>query len=206
MLRFYTYVAMAFVTAFVVISWGTHGFPVMPLPRLGVPQVIAPLQPSSKIPVFGDPVRRAESDRRDWVNSKTLQSDNDPKRDSVRMATLQAANAYSLSPCDATMKANLVAAISDYARAYQDVLKCDSTGPFGLATCPENNREAARIAFTTPLDTEVTTAIQAAYDKGGIGKNDYATSVRLMAGIVARSVGDKPSVCTSQVSESRQSR
>jgi hypothetical protein len=194
-MRFYSFVAMAFVTAFVVVSWASRGFPVR-APHFGAPQLIAPLQPSSKIPVFGDPARRAESDRRDWVNSKTLQSDNDSTRDAARMATLQAANAYVLSPCDATMKANLVAALSSYAKAYQEVLQCDSTGPFGLARCPEENREAARIAFTTPLDANVVTAIQAAYGKGGIGKNDFPKSLQLMVGIVARSVSDQPSVCT----------
>lgn len=194
MLRFYTLVAMAFVTTFTVVAWGAHGFPTSPFPGFG--PVIAPLQPSSKIPVFGDPVRRAESDRRDWVNSKTMQSDNDSKRDKVRLAALQAANAYALSPCDATMKANLVAALSDYAKAFEDVLQCDSTGPFGLARCPEANREAARVAFTTPLDNQVRDATHAAYDKGGIGQNDYPKKLRLIVGAMGYGIGDQPSVCT----------
>ena len=39
----------------------------------------------------------------------------DPALDKIRLATLQAANAYSLSPCDKTIT-NLVAALTAYTR------------------------------------------------------------------------------------------
>jgi hypothetical protein len=37
---------------------------------------------------------------------------------------LQAGNAYAMSPCDETMKSNLIAAVTAYTRAWQEKMDC----------------------------------------------------------------------------------
>ena len=89
----------AFALAFVGISWASKGFPVMSVR-------VAPMKPDARIPTFEQSVKQGL--RKEWENSKTAQSDGDKERDRLRLALWQAAIGYNLSPCDSTMKKNLV--------------------------------------------------------------------------------------------------
>src|SRR5262249_22159715 len=116
--RFILYAFMAFTTAFVGFSWAARGFPT----RASAPQLVAPLRPTLDSS-FGDENAKARA-RKDWVSEHTAQSDKNPKLDALRMAALQAGNAYSLSPCDRTMKSNLIEALTAYTRAWQAMRGC----------------------------------------------------------------------------------
>jgi len=93
-----------FALAFIGVSWGGKGFPVMVMRAV-------PVEPDGRLPSFDESVN--EGLRRDWENSKTSQSDGDSGRDKLRLDLLQAANAYQLSPCDDTMKRNFVTALTN---------------------------------------------------------------------------------------------
>ena len=98
-IRLSTFALVMFALAFVGISWANKGFPVMAMRA-------APMKPDARIPTFEESVKQGL--RKDWENSKTNQSDGDKERDKLRIALLQASIGYKLSPCDGTMKKNLV--------------------------------------------------------------------------------------------------
>ena len=75
-----------------------------------------PMKPDARIPTFEESVKKGI--RKDWENSKTSQSDGDKERDKLRLELLQASIGYKLSPCDATMKKNLVSAVTNYTNAW----------------------------------------------------------------------------------------
>src|SRR5450631_4144789 len=104
MTRFIFYVGMAFLTTFVGVTWAARGFPV------SAPVFVAPLQPTLTA-TFGDQSAR-DHERKEWEAQHTAQSDKNPKLDKIRLETLQAANAYAMSPCDSTMKSNLIEAVT----------------------------------------------------------------------------------------------
>src|ERR1700694_3334306 len=100
MTRFILYVCMAFITAFVGVTWGARGFPV----HFSGPVNVAPLQPTVTA-TFGDQSAK-DYERKMWEAEHTAQSDNFPKFDKIRLANLQADNAYSLSPVHKMVKSN----------------------------------------------------------------------------------------------------
>jgi hypothetical protein len=163
----FTLVAIGvFAMAFVGISWAGKGFPVMAMR-------VEPLKPDARLPTFEESVRKGL--RKDWENSKTAQSDGNRERDDLRLDLLQASNAYSLSPCDATMKKNLVEALTRYVNAWAEMSGCKSIFCGGG---DDRKREAAAAAFKTPADVRVHEAVRDAINKGGIGKNDFPKSIR----------------------------
>src|ERR1700743_1346221 len=101
MSRFYLYVAMAFVTTFVGVSWAARGFPVN-FPR---PEIVQPL-PALVNSTFGDEHAK-QYERKMWESEHTAQSDGDVALDKLRLDALQAANAYAMSPCGDITKQNL---------------------------------------------------------------------------------------------------
>ena len=115
MFRFILYISMTFVTAFVGVTWAARGFPVS---FFG--PAVSQLQPTVTA-MFGDQSAK-DYERKMWESQHTAQSDKNPKLDAIRMDALQAATAYSMSPCDATMKSNLIAAVTAYAHAWQTKL------------------------------------------------------------------------------------
>jgi hypothetical protein len=111
------------------------------------------------------------------VNSKTNQSDGNAERDKLRLDLLQASTAYKMSPCDDTMKKNLVAALSSYVTAWSDMAFCKP----GTGGCPSNSDErldTAAAAFKTPADLNMHKVLHEAISQGGISREDFPTAIR----------------------------
>jgi hypothetical protein len=139
------------------------------------PVQVKPLQPTSAA-YFGDDHAK-EGLRKDWEAQHTSQGDDDTKRNAIRMDTLQAANAYAMSPCDTTMKANLIAALSSYTRAWQATLGCKRNF-LGQLICSDQKFKEAADSVGTPLDRRVKTALEAAFEQKGIVTADFPKDVQ----------------------------
>ena len=162
-IRFTLIAVGLFAMTFIGISWANKSFPVMAMKA-------EPMKPDARIPTFEDSVKKGI--RKDWDNSKTNQSDGNKERDKLRLELLQASIGYKLSPCDATMKKNLVMAVTNYIKAWRAKYHCKA----GVDGCPTNEDEridAARDAFKTPADVRVHKELREAYDQGGITKADF---------------------------------
>ncbi|MFZ2157281.1 MAG: hypothetical protein WAV72_14330 [Bradyrhizobium sp.] len=171
MTRFILYVCMAFVTAFVGVSWASRGFPM----HFSGPAGVGPLQPTVTA-TFGDQSAK-DYERKMWEAEHTAQSDKDPKLDKIRLEALQAANAYAMSPCDKTMKSNLIEAVTAYTRAWQKKIDCPR--PMNtLMFCSDTKLKEAATTFTTPLDIRVKAALHEAFDQRGIVKADFPADMR----------------------------
>lgn len=171
MIRFILYVCMAFITAFVGVTWAERGFPL----HLAGPLSVASLQPTVTA-TFGDQSAK-DYERKMWEAAHTSQSDNDSKLDKIRLEALQAATAYALSPCDETMKSNLVAAVTAYTRAWQERMDCPRPMNM-LMFCGDEKLKEVAATFSTPLDIRVQDALREAFDQRGIVKADFPDSVR----------------------------
>jgi hypothetical protein len=166
--RFALVVAGLFGLAFVGVSWARAGFPVV---TFGV----AALKPNPRLPTFDE--AREKGIRQDWVNSKTNQSDGNVERDKLRADLLQASTAYKLSPCDDTMKKNLVAALSNYVTAWLGMAFCQP----GVGSCPSSSDErldTAAAAFKTPADVNTHKVLHEAIQQGGISREDFPATIR----------------------------
>ena len=170
--RFIVAVCLSFLTAFVGVSWAARGFPVPVL-------TVAP--PSRTVDSHFHDGRAEEAQRKDWEAEHTAAGDDDPQRNAIRLDTLQAANAYAMSPCDKTIKANLVNALTAYVRAWQATLACKGT-QFGLMICDDQKIDAAAKTVKTPLDHRVQAALHAAVAQKGIVKEDFPNDVRKYVG------------------------
>jgi hypothetical protein len=167
-LRFALVVVGLFGLAFVGVSWVRAGFPIV---TFGV----APLKPDARLPTFDE--AREKAIRQDWVNSKTNQSDGNAERDKLRLDLLQASTAYKMSPCDDTMKKNLVAALTNYVTAWSDMAFCEP----GVRGCPSNSDErldTAAAAFKTPADLNMHKVLREAIRQGGISREDFPSAIR----------------------------
>lgn len=171
MFRFPLYVLMTFVTAFVGVFWATRGFPMY----RSHPELIAQM-PARLTATFGDQSEK-DHERKSWEAFHSAAGDKNPVLDAIRLDALQAANAYALSPCDTTMKQNLVAAVTAYTRAWQQKLNCSR--PMGmLMFCPEKNLKETAATFSTPFDVRVKEALNAAFEQKGIVRTDFPSAVR----------------------------
>ena len=169
MTRFVLYVCMAFVTAFVGVSWASRGFPMQ---FSGSAVKVGPLQPTVTA-TFGDQSAR-DHERKTWEAEHTAQSDKNPKLDTIRLEALQAGTAYAMSPCDKTMKSNLIEALTAYTRAWQKKLDCSGPRMF----CGDAKMKGAAAAFSTPLDVRVKDALHEAFKQGGILKTEFPADIR----------------------------
>jgi len=169
MIRFVAFVVMAFVTAFVGVSWAVRGFPT----QTPSPQIVAPLSALVDAKFGGEDAR--EFERKAWVAQHTAQSDKNPKLDALRLDALQAATAYKMSPCDDTMKRNLVEALTAYTRAYLAKLDCS---PRMMMFCGDKKIKDAADTFSTPLDKRVKDALFEAFEQKGVVRADFAGDVR----------------------------
>jgi hypothetical protein len=167
-LRFALVVTGLFALAFVGVAWARAGFPVM---TVGV----AELKPDPRLPTFDEATKKAI--RQDWVNSKTNQSDSNPERDKLRLELLQASTAYKMSPCDDTMKKNLVAALTSYVTAWSDMAFC-KPGVGGCSTNSDERLDTAAAAFKTPADINMHKVLREAIRQGGISRDDFAAPIR----------------------------
>lgn len=169
MSRFILLTCMAFVSAFVGISWALRGFPTTSISSIN------DLRPTLTT-TFGDESSKAY-DRKNWEAEHTAMSDKNPKLDALRMDALQAGTAYAMSPCDETMKANLIAATSAYARGYTKIYDCPN--PAMGMFCSEKKRDQANAAYSTPLDVRVKAALAEAFEQKGVVKEDFPEDIRL---------------------------
>lgn len=158
--RIYVYVAVAFVVSFAGVSWAARGFPVG----------IGAWQMTFTSPSGGQGTGDAESKKREAAR-------NEASLETIKLETLQAATGFALSPCDSTMKQNLVDALSAYVRAWQARLDCPRPANM-LILCSGESLKAAVTAFSTPLDRRVRTAVEQALSQPGITKMDFPESVR----------------------------
>ena len=168
MLRFTLVAIGLFALTFVGISWANKGFPVLAMRG-------EPLKPDARIPTFEESVKKGI--RKDWENSQTLRSDGNQERDKLRLELLQASTAYKLSPCDDTIKKNMVIALTNYTNAWYDIAHCKA----GIGSCPSNRTDrldAAAAAFKTPADVHVVNAVREAINEGGISREDFAGAIR----------------------------
>jgi len=171
MIRLILYASMTFLTAFAGVTWASRGFPM----RISGPEIVAPLQPTVTA-TFGDQSAR-DYERKMWEAEHTSRSDKDPRLDSIRLDALQAANAYAMAPCGETVKANLIAAVSAYARAWQQKLDCPR--PLNmLMFCGDKKLKDVAETFSTPLDIRVKAALSEAFDQRGIVKADFPADLR----------------------------
>jgi hypothetical protein len=195
-IRFALVAVGLFGLAFIGMSWANKGFPVMAMR-------VEPMKPDARIPTFEESVKKGI--RKDWENSKTAQSDGNKERDTLRLALWQASIGYKLSPCDPTMKKNLVAAVTNYTQAWQAKYHCRG----GANGCPkdEDEREdAARAAFKTAADVRVHEALREAYEQGGIGPEDFHKSVREEIYLFSRRpfIGEQAACVTARQAEVKQ--
>lgn len=168
MSRFILFTCMAFATAFAGFSWALRGFPTYSFSPIGE------LKPTLTA-TFGDDSAKAY-ERKMWEAEHTARSDKDPKRDALRMDALQAGTAYPMSPCDDTMKANLIAATSAYARGYMKIYDCPN--PAMAMFCSEKKRDQANAAYSTPLDVRVKAALAEAFEQKGVVQEDFPADIR----------------------------
>ena len=151
-----------FALAFVGTSLVNKRFPVMAMR-------VMPVKPDARIPTEESV---EPSLRKDWEASKTSQSDGSSERDKLRLELLQASNAYKQSPCEGTMKKNLVAAMTNYTQAWHAMAFCRP----GVGGCPskvDDRLDAAAAAFKSPADFRVHQALREAIDQGGISLDDF---------------------------------
>lgn len=171
MTRFILYVGMAFVTAFVGVTWAARGFPM----RFSGPEIVGQLQPTVTA-TFGDQSAK-DYERKMWEAEHTAQSDKDPELDKIRLEALQAANAYTMSPCGEITKLNLIAAVTAYTRAWQKKMDCPRPQNM-LMFCGDKKLEEVAATFSTPLDIRVKAALHEAFEQRGIVKADFPADMR----------------------------
>ncbi|XSC45111.1 hypothetical protein ACF1BQ_002310 [Bradyrhizobium sp. RDT10] len=134
MTRLYFYVVIAFAISFVAVSWAARGFPM----HWSGP--LSSLQPTITS-TFGDQSAQ-DYERKKREGGHTAQSDTNPSLDKIRLEALQAATGFEMSPCDSTMKKNLIEALTAYTRAWQTKLDC----PVKML-CNDEKLKAAAEAF-----------------------------------------------------------
>ena len=175
--RFYLYVAMAFVSTFVGVSWAARGFPVSfsPAENVSRAEIVQPL-PALVNSTFGDEHAK-QYERKMWEAEHTAQSDGDAALDKLRLDALQAANAYTMSPCGDLTKQNLIEALTAYTRAYRKKLNCPRPQNM-LMFCSDEKVKAASDTFSTPLDIRVKTAFHEAFEQHGVVQTDFPEDIR----------------------------
>jgi hypothetical protein len=171
MTRFILYVGMAFVTAFVGVTWAARGFPM----RFSGSEIVRRLQPTVTA-TFGDQSAK-DYERKMWEAEHTAQSDKDAKLDKIRLEALQAANAYTMSPCGEITKLNLIAAVTAYTRAWQKKMDCPRPQNM-LMFCGDEKLKEVAATFSTPLDIRVKAALHEAFEQRGIVKADFPADMR----------------------------
>ena len=189
-LRFAIASVALFALAFVGMTWMQKGAPVVAVK-------VEPLKPSPGIPTFEESVKQGA--RKEWESSKTAQSDGDKARDKLRLELMQAAIGYRLSPCDATMKKNLIAAVTNYTSAWQAMAGCK----FGVCNGYEAQIDQAAAAFQTPADKRIHQELAEAFGQGGIGKEDFPKAVRSNVFMWTGLPFGEPQACTTRRAENR---
>lgn len=178
--------SLAFAAAFGGIFWASKGFPLWS-PRAAVVKTAEPMQ----IP---DAVLQTTV-HRDRDSAKVVHGNVDP--DMVRSMTLQAATAYARSPCNVTIKRNLVDAVTSYAAFSAERASCRDGICSGAGEMSDDD------VFRTPADIRVHQALRAAIDKGGIAREDFPKSVQKWIGYWTNAGAADPHACFGLRKESR---
>ncbi|HZS63065.1 MAG TPA: hypothetical protein VFA53_00990 [Xanthobacteraceae bacterium] len=179
-LRFAALAAALFVLSYSGVAWALAGahFPALS-------HVVATRAPDTRVAALTPPAQPSRS----AVSADPGSNQNISPRDRLRLAAYQASIAYTQAPCNATAKANLIAAVSAYAQAWHDLMDC------GAGRCDPTKLNAAATAFSTPLDMHVREAIADAFDKHGISIDDFPPALRINVMMIARAAGDASPVC-----------
>jgi hypothetical protein len=182
--RFILYVSMTFITAFVGVSWAARGFPVS-FPN---PLSVEPLRPTLTA-TFRD---NSGEKKREQLVEEQLQNPENTKRNPLRADALQAATGYALSPCDETMKANLIAAARAYATVLSEMIpKCNPLFTY----CEPAFVDKALATYSTPFDLRVRKALHEAFEKGGITRADFPPELQIAVMSLASNQGSPVSAC-----------
>lgn len=117
-MRFYGFVAMAFVTAFVAVSWASRGFPV------GVPTLFLR---SSVDASTSDGANTLRSE----THTKPSTNGGDDDRDRLRAEVVRAVKTHALSPCNSNLQAESTKAVATYIKAILRQAGCSPKQPCG---------------------------------------------------------------------------
>jgi hypothetical protein len=147
-----------------------------------------PLRPDSRLPTF-QPVDPASRQR--MMELETFGGgDNDPARNALRKAVLDAATSLRVRPCDPDVKARYVKAATDYSRAWLSMVPC-----MGSRTCgpsDEARLNEAQTAFGTPLDGRVQDAMTEAHRTGVMDPGDFPADIVVIVAGMARDPAINP--------------
>jgi hypothetical protein len=171
-LRFGLMVAVAFVLAFIGVWLGSKGTPVTAMRSAPANPDVRVSSPEARPPAPGAEKSAQQGPRKAADNPKSMQGDNDPGRNRMRLTAIEAANAYVRAPCDQAVKAAFVVATATYVKAQADAK-----------------------SFSTPLDARVREAIEAAFDAGGVSKDDLPSGTPLWPAATAKSRADAEPLC-----------
>jgi hypothetical protein len=185
MSRFLLYVSITFITAFVGVSWAARGFPL----QFGNPLSVEPAQPTPVTTFRDDSIDQ----RRERLIEEQMQDPENAKRNPLRADALQAATGYALSPCDETMKANLIAAVQAYAAVISELIP--GCHPLFTYCKPAFVDDKAQAIYSTPFDLRVRRALHEAFEKGGITKLDFPPKFQIAVMSLASSQGSFVSAC-----------
>ena len=121
-----------------------------------------PALPAQPAPTEARPAVAArslsESVRETLQTRKPAPGDKETGRHRMRLTAIEAANAYAGSPCEQAVKAAFVVATSTYISALS------------------SKKDAAE--FSTALDTRVQTAIQRAFEAGGVSREEFPSAAQ----------------------------
>jgi hypothetical protein len=176
MFRFALYALIACAATFAGVSWAARGFPTRAFETAATSPVAAGSQQTRLTTTFG---RQSAEDyqRKMWEEAEdTARSDRDPKLDRMRMEALQTAGAYAMAPCGEFTRLNLIAALTEYTRAWQARMDCPRL--LTVPICSDKKVREIVATFSTPLDLRVQAALSLAFAKGGIVIHDFPAEVR----------------------------
>ena len=191
-LRFTLFASALFAAAFAGVSWGPKVFPLvamraaMPAPE---PRAAAPAsQPQIVEEAQSEPEPRLEAkldlqikpkidpkiDPKPQVLTdpepiKPAPSQADSGRSQIRLTAIQAANAYTLTPCDRAVKSAFIIATATYIKSMSGGITGDGA---------------------IQVDARVRTAVEAALRIGGVHKDEFPAGIPLWSTAVARSAND----------------
>lgn len=177
--------------------WTTQSFPTF-LFKIGSSRShpgVRELAPSPDMPVFRSltPEETANSANLDQLIKSRLANlkSEDPANDFQRYNVIRAAITYVYSPCTEFPKKELVQSITEYVDAYRRMLGCGQTDRI----CSHRHMELAWRAFHSDFDSEVRSAINEAYYRGGLSTADFPTSMTRELGVIAGLRETKPLTC-----------
>jgi hypothetical protein len=146
-----------------------------------------PLQPlKPPLPTF----HRVDVNDPQFKLQSSFVSDNDPERDALRRAVLDAADALKDDPCDDSLKARYIVAAVNCARAWLKMSPC-----VGTRTCGQSDLarlELTQKAFGTPADHRVREAMSRVHMSGAIFKGDFPADAAVVLANLAPGPGINP--------------